>query len=129
MSKNLLVDTNVLIDFSKGQSQLLGKYLTAEEWQLVINPVIVAEFLNDKWLISRSKQKKAEEFISLFKCVGINKEEGIKTGELIRSGQVDYLGDALIAATCLTEKIPLLTRNQKHFKKVKGLKLLPQFPG
>lgn len=126
MSKNLLVDTNILIDFSKGQSQLLGKYLTAEEWQLVINPVIVAEFLNDKWLINRTKQKKAEEFISLFKCVGINKEEGIKTGELIRSGQADYLGDALIAATCLTGKMPLLTRNQKHFKKVKGLKLLPR---
>lgn len=126
MSKNLLVDTNVLIDFSKGHSQLLGKYLTAEEWQLAINPVIVAEFLNDKWLINRTKQKKAEEFISLFKCVGINKEEGIKTGELIRSGQVDYLGDALIAASCLVGKMPLLTRNQKHFKKVKGLKLLPR---
>ena len=53
------------------------------------------------------------------------KEEGIKTGDLIRTGLVDSLGDGLIAANCLVKKMHLLTRNQKHFKKVKGLKLLP----
>ena len=126
MSKNLLVDTNILIDFSKGQSQLLGKYLTAEEWQLAVNPVIVAEFVNDQWLVNPERKRKAEEFIDLFAHVDLTKKIGFKTGELIRTGQADYLGDALIAATCLTGKMPLLTRNQKHFKKVKGLKLLPR---
>ena len=125
--KKVLVDTNILIDFSKNKGNLLEEYIkNGDNWELWINPVIVAEFLNDKWLISRTKQKKAEGFISLFKCLGINKEEGIKTGELIRSGQVDYLGDALIAATCLIGKMSLLTSNKKHFKKVKGLKLLPR---
>lgn len=125
--KKALVDTNILIDFSKNKGKLLEEYIKNEDnWELWINPVIVAEFLNDKWLISKTKQKKAEEFIGLFKCRGINKEEGIKTGGLIRSGQVDYLGDALIAASCLVGKISLLTKNQRHFKKVKGLKLLPR---
>lgn len=124
--KKVLVDTNILIDFSKNKGKLLEEYIKNEDnWELWINPVIVAEFLNDNWLINRTKQKKAEEFISLFKCRGINKEEGIRTGELIRSGQVDYLGDALIAASCLVGKTSLLTKNQRHFKKVKGLKLLP----
>ena len=100
--------------------------MTAEEWQLAINPVIVAEFINDRRLTTPEKRKKAREFINLFAHFDLNKTSGFKTGELIKSGQVDYLGDALIAATCLTEKIPLLTRNQKHFKKVKGLKLLPR---
>ena len=122
--KKILVDTNILIDYSKNKGKLLEEY-NEENWELWINPVVVAEFLNDRWLMSRAKQKKAENFIGLFKCLEINKEEGIKTGELIRTGMVDSLGDALIAATCLTETMPLLTKNQKHFKKVKGLQVLP----
>ena len=122
--KKILVDTNILIDHSKNKGKLLEEY-NEENWELWINPVVVAEFSNDRWLMSRAKQKKAENFIGLFKCLEINKEEGIKTGELIRTGMVDSLGDALIAATCLTETMPLLTKNQKHFKKVKGLQVLP----
>jgi len=125
MLKTLLVDTNVLIDYSKGKSQLLGEYLATKDWQLMINPVIVAEFVNDKRLVNQEKKKKTKEFIDLFSHIDLNIKIGLKTGELIRTGQVDYLGDAFIAATSLTGKMALLTRNQKHFKKVKGLKLLP----
>ena len=126
MLKKLLVDTNVLIDYSKGHSQLLEKYLIIKEWQPAVNPVIVAEYINDKWLISPERKRKAEAFIDLFTHVDLTKKIGFKTGELLRTGQAEYLGDALIAATCLTEKMVLLTRNQKHFRKVKGLKLLPR---
>lgn len=125
MLKTLLVDTNVLIDYSKGKSQLLGEHLASKDWQLAVNPVIVAEFVNDKQLVNQEKKKQAKEFIGLFSHIDLNKKIGFKAGELIRTWQVDYLGDALIAATCLIEKMALLTRNEKHFKKVKGLKLLP----
>lgn len=124
MSKRLLIDTNILIDYSKGYSRLLEKYSSNQEWQLALNPVIVAEFVNDRFLKSLIKQKQAQEFLNLFGHIDLTKAIGLKTGELIRIGQVDYLGDALVAATCLVEKIPLLTRNQKHFKKVKKLELL-----
>jgi len=33
--------------------------------------------------------------------------------------------DALIAATALAHKVPLLTRNRRHFKRVPGLALQP----
>lgn len=125
MLKNLLVDTNVLIDYSKGQSQLLEEYLAAKEWRLAVNPVIVAEFVNDRQLTTIEKRQKAKEFINLFGHVDLSKAMGFRAGKLIRSRQADYLGDSLVAAACLVEKMPLLTRNQKHFKKIKGLKLLP----
>ncbi|MEA3355361.1 MAG: hypothetical protein U9Q63_02680, partial [Patescibacteria group bacterium] len=116
---------NILIDFSKGKNKLLERYLLEKDkWELWVNPVIVAEFLNDKWLTNKIKQKKAEDFIDLFRCVEINKKQGIKTGMLIRLGQIDYLADGIIASSCLVNKMSLLTRNIKHFKKVKGLKLL-----
>lgn len=123
--KNILVDTNILIDFSKGKGELLEKYLKGNnKGELWVNPIIVAEFLNDKWLTTKLKQKQAEEFIHLFKCQGIGIQEGIKTGELIRLGQIDYLADGIIAASCLENKMALLTRNKKHFLRVKGLQLL-----
>lgn len=124
--KRLVVDTNVLIDYSKGHSRLLEEYLVTEEWQLAVNPVVVAEFVNDKRLTSQDKQRQAKKFLGLFVHIDLNKEIGFKTGELIRTGQVDYLGDGLVAATCLVAKTPLLTRNQKHYKKVRSLKLLPR---
>jgi len=123
--KKVLVDTNILIDFSKDKDRLLVKYLNeTDKWEIWINPVIAAEFLNDKFLVDRAKLKKAKEFIGLFKCVSIDKKEGVKTGELILSGQVDYLGDGMITASCLRNNMYLLTRNVKRFKKVKRLKLL-----
>jgi predicted nucleic acid-binding protein len=122
--KNILVDTNILIDFSKGKGELLESYLKGNKGELWVNPIIVAEFLNDKWLTNKKKQKQAEKFIRLFKCKSIDIQEGIKTGELIRLGQIDYLADGIIAASCLENKMALLTRNKKHFLKVKGLQLL-----
>jgi len=45
--KKLLVDTNILIDFSKNKGKLLEEY-NEENWELWINPVVVAEVLNFK---------------------------------------------------------------------------------
>lgn len=44
--------------------------------------------------------------------------------ELKRTHKEIGLPDIFIAATCLTENIPLLTGNKKHYLRVKGLKLL-----
>ena len=76
MLKTLLVDTNVLIDYSKGKSQLLGEHLASKDWQLAVNPVIVAEFVNDKQLVNQEKKKQAKEFIGLFSHIDLNKKIG-----------------------------------------------------
>lgn len=123
--RNVLVDTDVLIDFSKNKDKLLVKYLEEKDlWQLWVNPVVIAEWLNNQELAEAGKLKKADEFISAFNCAELGKNEGKKAGKLIRNRQIDYLGDALIAANCLVRKMSLLTRNRRHFKKVRKLKLL-----
>ena len=43
-------------------------------------------------------------------------------GELLRNNSTVAIGDALIAATCLENKLELMTNNQKDFRKVKNLK-------
>ena len=45
--------------------------------------------------------------------------------ELERNGLSIGMADSLIAGVALTNGIPLLTRNRKHFERVHGLQLVP----
>lgn len=118
----ILIDSDVLIDYSKGWGVDLEKVLANPEHEVYVTPVNIAEFLNDKNLKSEDKYAQALEFLRSFLVEDIDRSVGQRTGELLRSKQIDYLGDALIAATCLRYDLVLLTRNKKHFTRVKGLK-------
>lgn len=120
----VLVDTDVLIDYSKGHDQLLGVLLEKQddnELELWINPIILAEFFNDIHLRKKDILEKAMEFISLFRVVEIGKKIGLLAGEILREEKAHFLGDALIAATCISEKLLLATGNKKHFSKISKL--------
>lgn len=124
----VLVDTDVLIDYSKGFDRFLGDLLkrqTAGEVELYVNPVIVAEFFTDQKLKDKKKQTEAEDFFNLFGFKEINKKMGQQVGELLREKRIGFLGDAVIAATCLVDSLALATKNKKHFKKVPQLKFYP----
>jgi predicted nucleic acid-binding protein len=120
----VLVDTDVLIDYSKGYSGTLEELFNSQaksQAELFINPVIIAEFYTDKKLKNKHRREKAAEFLRFFKIANISGKVGSLAGELLRENRVSFLGDALIAATAVTEKLKLATRNRKHFKNVPDL--------
>lgn len=120
-----MVDTDVLIDFTKGHGRELEHLFSAQEsgeLELYVNPVIVAEFFTDDKLKSQAKKNKALEFISLFDLVAISKKDGLLAGKLMRLRQVNFIGDALIAASCINNGFQLATRNQRHFRRIRSLK-------
>lgn len=125
----ILVDTDVLIDYSKAKSGDLGALLERSESgevELFICPVNVAEFLNDRKLkTSNSMRLKARNFLKLFKLVKLGMETGEITARILLNVDGIYLGDALIAAACIENDLHLLTRNQKHFSRINGLKFYP----
>ena len=116
----LFIDTDVLIDFSHGKSHLLENILKEKQTELFINPVIIAEFFTDEALKGEKKEK-AIEFFTHFTVLEITGKIGFLAGELLQSRKTNFLGDALVAGTCLANQIPLLTRNKKHFTKVPNL--------
>ena len=127
-TNNILVDTDILIDYSNGKSKILEDLFQKHTLGLVslyISPVTVAEFLTDNKLKNESKQKDAEEFLGLFEIIDVGKKEGVMAGKLLRQGHPPFLGDALIASICLVNNFMLATRNAKHFSKVKGLQFTP----
>lgn len=123
--KNIFIDTNILIDYSKGYGFKLTPLLKKQEEKLVylyISTIIIIEYMNDFNLIDKEKISLAEKFLQNFTLIDINKKIAYITASLLRTQQISYIGDALIAATCLNNGLELMTNNQKDFKKVKGLK-------
>lgn len=43
---------------------------------------------------------------------------------LIRAGSDIGIKDVLIAAICLEQQLPILTLNERHFRRVSGLRVL-----
>ncbi|MFV1917258.1 MAG: PIN domain-containing protein [Patescibacteria group bacterium] len=124
---NILVDTNVLIDYSKGKSKLLKDLIMKQgkgEIALFTNAVIIAEFFTDKNLKHRSYLMKAYGLIKHFNVFELTKNTGLVAGKLLRDGRVNAIGDSLIAANCLVGGLKLATRNKKHFEKVPHLKFI-----
>lgn len=120
----IMVDTNILVDYTNGYQNDLAKLLAQAdkgEIRLFINPVVVAEYLADKKLKIVSAKKIAHEFLNLFSCTKITKKIGELTGEILRGHSDLIWRDAMIAACCLIENCRLATRNRKHFSKVRGL--------
>lgn len=123
--KKVFVDTNVIIDFTKGHNKVLKDLFEKQKQgllELYINPVIVTEFFNDQSLKDEEKELKAKEFLNFFNIVSINKETGIIVGRLLRNNQISYLADGFIAASCFQHNLVLATKNKKDFLKVSGLK-------
>ena len=120
----VLIDTDILIDYSKDRDTVLDKLLSEKIAELYINPVVIAEFLADQNLVSQKKLDEALDFLSRFKMMNINKKIGIETGRIMRKVPSLNWKDAMIAACCLVENCRLATRNQKHFNKITGLKFV-----
>lgn len=125
----ILVDTDVLIDFSKGKSLFLKHLLLLQnkgKADLFITPVNITEFLNDELLVNEGKFEEAEEFLGNFKTLVIGKQTGVLAGKCLREKEALYIADALVAASCIEKEFMLATRNVKHFQKIKGLEIFDE---
>jgi predicted nucleic acid-binding protein len=123
----LIVDTDIIIDYLKGVKP-------ARELFKSKDIVIYCSILSKKELLSKvglsdSERKKIMNLISRLKVLKIDNDINQKYMLLInrygerQSSIVDYL----IAATAWAKNLPLLTRNIKHFKKIKEIKLGPVY--
>lgn len=120
----VLVDTDVLIDFTKGHDRLLAKLLKEQlqgKIELYVTPVNIVEFLDDQHLKEPEKRQEAQKFLHLFSVCECTRSIGVLAGTYMREKKTLFLGDAMIAATCVEVNMPLVTRNRRHFSKIPDL--------
>ena len=123
MTGKLLVDTDILIDYLRGQAEAV-RFVTEYADHIVISTMSVAElFAGVRGEAHEAEQRALEDFLELFAILPVTATVA-KTGGIYRR---DYgashgvgLADATIAATAFATEATLKTLNVRHY---------PMFPG
>jgi predicted nucleic acid-binding protein len=115
MSARLLIDTDVLIDYLRGQAHAVA-YLEGRAETLLVSAITVAELFAG---VREGKERTAlSAFLSAFEVVAIDAVIAERGGLFRRDhgrSRSTGLTDALIAATAAHVQAQLVTLNGKHF--------------
>ena len=120
--KSYLIDTDILIDYLKGDLtpfQFLGNRNIFS-----ISVITAGELLQGAR--NRRELREIEKLLDALFIVPITPEISYRAIELIKAYRLRYgllLMDALIASTALCENFILITKNYKHFRFIEDLEV------
>lgn len=116
MNERYLVDTDVLIDYIRGNAKA-ANFLENTENSLLISAISVAELYAG--VREGKEREEIESFISAFEFIPLSLEISKKGGLLRRDyGKSHGIGfaDSLIGASAIHTDSTLVTLNTKHFQ-------------
>lgn len=119
---NLLVDTDILIDFFN--HRLFRNFFESDEFQPYYSVVTKKELLSKEG-IGESESAAIRRFLKTLRIVPLDRSILKTYSELRRRHPAAGKEDCLIAATAIAKKMPLATRNERHFRIFREIKLLP----
>lgn len=121
----MIIDTNIIIAYLAGEEQIV-RFLS--NWRmrggfLFVPTIVETELLSfPKW--NEGELKEAKVFLEdNFVTVPFDREISRLAAAIRRTTSIK-VPDAVIAASALYIRAPLLTRNERDFKKVRGLELI-----
>ena len=117
------IDTDILIDYLRGveDARLLLLEL-GNGHALLISAVTVVELFSGQSTKRSTVQRSIATLLSGFITVELSRQLAEQAGLLRRDYQMPF-ADAIVAATALTNRLCLVSRNEKHFARVSKLKL------
>ncbi len=125
-----LLDTNICIYIMNDHPpQVIQKFREIGVGNVCVSSITVSEL---QYGVYKSKQikknmKRLDEFLRPFEIIPYDESASIQYGQirshLEKKGNVIGPLDMLIAAHALSEKLTLITNNEKEFKRVKSLKV------
>lgn len=114
----ILIDTDVLIDYSHGvniaQSQLKS---LSHKFNFANSVITQLELMVG--CANKAEFQSLQNFLIEFELIQLNNSISIKSVELFEDFRLSHgvmIPDMLIAATAITLNIPLLSKNQRDFK-------------
>ncbi len=129
MAKQVVIDTDILIDFGLDKDDAVKSISTLEEnYELTISVITAMELYSG----CRSKRdlKKVDLLIADLNIHFVSKSISARAFELMkkyRSSHGVEINDMLIASTAIESDVKMISKNQKHYQFLSDLDLL-QYP-
>lgn len=121
----LVVDTDVIIDYLRGRTTILQTALM--QYECAITAVTLYE-LEAVAVRSQRQQRLIELLLSMVDVLPFDRQAAHLAADIWRTleaqGRGIGLPDTLLAGICLAHGSPLLTRNLDHFRRVPGLRVV-----
>ena len=118
----LLADTDILIAYLNRRAY--RSYLESPNTRVYYSAVTKKELLSKRGL-KASERRAILALLRRFRLIHLDQRVSSQYSRLSSAYPSLAKADALIAASALVRKLPLLTQNLRHFRQVKGLVLLP----
>lgn len=124
--RTIVLDTNILIDNVHGFASWVDYLLNrAQEYQLVVPTIVVAEYLTAQEVESTQGSSKLKSYLELFESADLTFGIAETLGQILRrktyASGADF-GDLIIAATAIYFDAELATRNKADFSKIPNLR-------
>mgnify|MGYP001557166254 CR=1 FL=1 len=126
MKQKLLVDTDILIDVSRGITIAINR-LQSE----AINSTLAISTITQMELIvgcrNNMELQNLEKFLQRYVIIKVNEFITDKAIELLKKYRLSHgllIPDGLIAATAIVINAPLLSKNQRDYRFISELNLL-----
>lgn len=126
----LIVDTDVLVDLLSGNRRLAKPLFDSISDGLYVSIITVGELYEGAFRTAAPNGHLAalRDFLAGYEVLNLTDEVMVtfarERARLRRSGELIPDMDLLIAATALAHDLELVTRNDRHFRRVEGLRLL-----
>ena len=122
-----LIDSDVLIDVLRGDRLATGLFhALLHEGPITVS--VVSRMETVRGCRNREMQQQAERLLKQLELVGLDAQISARADHLVTQYYLSNnmaVQDALIAATALVYDLPLLTKNQRDFRFIPSLQLLP----
>ncbi len=121
MIRPALVDTDVMVDFLRGQSMAVA-FVCEHSTRIVLSSVVAAELYSGAR--GNAELTALDELLSLFRIIPLSRDIARIGGLFKRDYSKSHgvgLADAMVAATAVAENADLKTLNVRHYPMFKGL--------
>lgn len=127
MADAVVVDTDILIDVGRDIEQAVN-YLDALVEQMALAVSVVTEMELIVGCRDKAELRKVERFLRRFHVLPVTEIVSAQGVELLKEYRLSHgllIADALIAATALSSNAFLASKNQRDYRFITDLKLLP----
>ena len=126
----ICLDSNFIVDFLRQEQNAVLKMESLKGENVVSTEVNYLEVLYGILIKKQIPQKEfilAQEFFDSMSNMPLDHAGAYNTAEIAthlkKTGQEIQLTDAMVAGICLSNNCSILTKNAKHFSRIKGLKV------